>query len=220
MSKSQPSNSELARRLEPWYPVFAAVGTAVQRDFLAAISILGLPRKTERANDMHRAWRTNLRQVCDYADPMITIVEEPDGQGLDYILFNDDNAPFAVRWGRFNGETVRRNRTDRNEQIQEQGVFNFALSEPAGGSEMPIVTLAHTIEDEHTEGGRSCLWIGRLLLLRERFAESEVITEVHVYSKPEPENLNEFDTPAPVVEARQEEAMQLKRMIKRIRRSA
>jgi hypothetical protein len=205
MSELQPpSNNDVVHLLEPWFPLFARVGAAAERDFLAGIPILGLPRKTERANDLHRAWRNNFRRVCDLADPLLVLREEPEGQGLDYLLCQmNPEMPIALRWGRFDGERIRRNRTERNNQIQEQGLL-FGSMEP-DSSDLPSITLAHTIEDEYTEAGRSCLWIGRLLLLRETAGESEVITEVHVYQRPDRSNEPENDVPAPIVSARHDE---------------
>jgi hypothetical protein len=215
MSQSQPSNAELVHLLEPWFPLFSRVGAAAERDFLAAVPLLGIPRKTERANDMHRAWRSNLRRVCDLAEPSLVLREEPDGKGLDYLLCQmNPEMPFVLRWGRFNGETIRRNRTDRSAQVQEQGRL-FASMEP-DASELPTVTLAHTIEDEYTQAGRSCLWIGRLVLLRERTDESEVITEVHIYQKPEFDALAGDGVPTPLVVARQNEKEEWEQIIQHI----
>ncbi|MGA2582620.1 MAG: hypothetical protein ABSG31_05035 [Tepidisphaeraceae bacterium] len=218
MSESQPPNAELVHLLEPWFPLFSRVGAAAERDFIAAIPFLGLPRKTERANDLHRAWRNNFRRVCDLAEPSFLLREEPEGQGLDYLLCQMNmDLPFVMRWGRFDGETIRRNRTERSKQIQEQGRL-FATMEP-DAAELPTVTLAHTIEDEYTEAGQSCLWIGRLLLLRERPDESEVITEVCVYQKPNRDpSVN--DLPPPLVHARQNETEEWGQLIQQIKHSA
>lgn len=217
MPNRQLSNPEIVRRLEPWFPVFRLVTDQTLRDVLEGMLVMGTPKKTERASDVHRCYRNNFRQVRDFAESMVTLVEEPDGQGLDYLIFNGDQ-PLGVRWGRFDGETVRRNRTGRTQQIQEQGVFEFA--EEADVSTMQMVTMAHTIEDEYTEGGHSCMWIGKLILLRERMQVSEVITEVHMFNKPEQSDTTDHETPPAVVEARETEADQLQRMIRRIRRSA
>ncbi len=217
MAESQPSSIELAKRLQPWFPLFARVGTAVERDVLAAIPLLGLPRKTERANDFHRAWRNNLRRVCDLASQFFELQEEPDGQGLDCLLCKmDPEMQFLLRWGRYNGNCVRRNRTERSKQFQEQGRF-WAPAEP-DSSELASLTLAHTIEDEFTVVGQSQMWVGRLLLLRERPDESEVVTEVHVYSPPDRTSMI-GEVPAPIIVERQNETEEWQRIVDLVRRS-
>ncbi|MDP9173408.1 MAG: hypothetical protein M3O30_06025 [Planctomycetota bacterium] len=220
MRESQPENQDFVHMLEPWFPLFARVGKAALRDFHAAIPMLGLPRKTERANDLHRAWRNNFRNVCDLAEPMLALREEPDGQGLDYLLCQmNPDMPFVLRWGRTDGETIHRNRTERNRTIQAQGRL-FASMEP-DPSELPVLTLAHTIEDEYTQAGRSCLWMGRLFLVRERPGEnSETITEVHVYQNPSYGAGAETDVPPAIVVARQNEREEWGQIIQQIRDSA
>jgi hypothetical protein len=184
MSESQPpSGIELAQILEPWFPVFAVVHQAAMRDQLAAVPILGLPRKTERANDLHRAIRNNFRRMCDLADPLLRLEEEPDGSGLDYLVCSMTDTPFAIRWGRFHKSTIHRNDTLRSRSYQEQGgLFGVLPGETTG--EMQTITIGHTIEDDFTEAGRPQWWVGKLLLLKERPDESEVITTIHVYSRP------------------------------------
>ncbi|MGN6625885.1 MAG: hypothetical protein ACTHLN_04635 [Tepidisphaeraceae bacterium] len=218
MPQRQPSSIEMANWLEPWFPLLARIGTAVERDVLSAIPILGLPRKTERANDFHRAWRNNFRRVCDLAPQFFDLVEEDDGGGLDYLLCKmNPDIPFGMRWGRYNGTTIRRNRTQRSGQFYEQGLL-FACDE-FDSTELPTVTLAHTIEDEYTIVGQSQMWMGRLYLLRERPIQSELVAEVHVY--PEPDRAAETSSvPAPLVIAREDETEEWKRIIRDIRRSA
>lgn len=218
MAKSQPSSIELSHLLQPWFPLFARVGTAAERDVLAAMSLLGIPRHTERAGDFHRAWRNNLRRVCDMASQFFTLREEPDGRGLDYLICQmNPKVPFVLRWGRYNGITVRRNRTERTTLNQEQGLlFDLMESDP---SELPVLTLAHTIEDEFTIVGRSQLWIGRLYLVRERQHESEIVAEVHVYSPPDRAAAT-FETPAPIIARRNDEDAEWRRIVEGIRRQA
>ncbi len=210
------SNFELVQQLEPWFPLFARIGEAALRDQLAAVPILGLPRKTECANDWHRAWRNNFRRVCDLAEDFVTLVEEPEGQGLDYLLFRmNPDKPFTMRWGRINGETIRRNRTARTREVHEQGtLFGVATESP---SAMPNVTLGFTIEDYFTQVGQPCWWFGRLHLLRERADVSEFMTEVHVYPAPEQNTESPFGVPPPIVIARENEAQELEQMIENIR---
>jgi hypothetical protein len=218
MAERQPSSIELSDQLQPFFSLFARVGTAAERDVLAGMAVLGVPRHTERASDFHRAWRNNLRRVCDLAPQFFTLREEPEGKGLDYLICNlNPKMPFTLRWGRYNGTTIRRNRTERTAINQEQGVLFDSLLE--GLPELPVLTLAHTIEDEFTFVGQSQLWIGRLYLLREREEQSEVITEVHVYSPPNRSTVN-FETPAPIIVQRQDEDGEWQRIINDIKRSA
>ena len=205
--------------LEPWFPLFARVGVATERDVLAAMPLMGIPRKTERASDFHRCWRNNFRRVCDLAEGIFTLKEEPEGIVRDYIICEiDPQNPFVLLWARTDGQRINRNRTDRNKQIQQQEFF-WDLSEP-DSSELPAITLAHTIEDEYTEAGRPCLWMGRLLLVRERFGTSETITEVHVYQKPDRCTQPSNEVPPPLVVAREQEDVEWQRIIRKIRKSA
>ncbi len=131
-------------------------------------------------------------------------------------LQHGPDRPFNVRWGRYNGVNIRRNFTCRTREIQEQSRFEFAVGEQLAGGET-WVTLGHTIEDEHTEAGKPCIWIGRIMLLRERPDESEVITEVHRFEEPSREEHGEGDLPSPFVVARQSEVEEWEQMIRRIR---
>jgi hypothetical protein len=202
--------------LEPWFSLLGSVGSATQRDQLAAIPILGMPRRTERANDFHRAWRKNLSTVCKFADPLLTMVEEPEGQGLDYLVCKmDPDRPFILRWGRYNGLTIRRNGTQRSRTVQEQGVL-FAGCEDA--DEMQAATLGFTIENDYTEAGIPCWYYGRLVLLRERREVSEFITDVWVYSPPAVNAGGEYEAPAPIVTAREQEVEDWERIVSDIRR--
>jgi|SRR5665213_125886 len=215
--KQQLSNAEIVHLTESWFPLFSKVMSASLRDHLAAVPILGIPRKTERACDIHRAARENFRRLCDFTDPLLKLVEEPEGSALDYLICNMSvDSPFAIRWGRYNGTTIRRNRTIRTNDVQEQG-YLFGAPD-AEIDTMPVVTLGHTIEDEYTEAGIPCWWIGRLYLLRERKRESEVITEVHVFSKPEQQVSP--SSRSPTVSARENEIEEWRKLANKIRKSS
>jgi hypothetical protein len=190
------------------------------RDQLAGVPVLGLPRKTERANDFHRTWRENLRTACNFADPLLTLMEEPDGQGLDCLVCRTDpEMPFAVRWGLYNGQTIQRNPTGRTNEVYEQGIMHFA-EDDLNPREMPVVSLGFTLEDDYTEVGVPQWWFGKLVLLRERRNFCEFITDVHVYQKPTDARGGEAHLPAPFVAERQKEVAELEQMVARIRRGS
>lgn len=218
MSNRQLSNFDFTRLLEPWFPLLGRVHAAALRDHLAGIPLLGMPKKTERANDIHRAVRTNLRRVCDLAEPLMSLTEEPDGQGLDYLTCRmDQDRPFRIRWGHYKGGSIRRNRTERTRQQQEQGYFEFSDKQAEDEAEgTPWVTVGHTIEDDYVEIGAACWWIGRLVLLRERPMECEVITEVHCFEPPIREVDRASEVPPPLVEAREQETREWEQMIQGI----
>lgn len=219
MSESQPSNAELVHHLEPWFPLLGRVVEHSMQRHKIAVPILGLPRRTERANDLHRAIRESFRAVADHADPLIELKEEPEGQGLDYLIWRIiPDRPFTMRWGRHNGGTIRRNRTHRTREIQEQTLLFGSSEADEQSTAMPTCSLSFTIEDDYTEVGVPKWWIGRLYLVRERAVQSEVVTEAWVYQPPA-EDAAAFEAPPPVVAAREAELQEWGEMIADIRQN-
>lgn len=213
----QFSNSGLARQLQPWFPIFSGVAAAAFRDHLSAIPTLGMPRKTERANDIHRAMRENFQRVCDVADPLLHLEMEPDGQGLDYLVVrNDPLPPIAVRWGRWDGVLIKRNGTNRTRQVQSDGLlFPDADLEEAG--EMQLVSLGYQLEDDHVAAGRPQWWLRRLVLLRERPFGSEFIQELREYPEPVREPDYDEQLAPPLIAAREQESEDWERIVETIR---
>lgn len=219
MTNSTPSNQFFFETLKPWFPVFTEITQAGFDRHLQAIPVLGLPRKTERANDIHRAIRDVVRPIC--TGDLLELREEPEGQGLDYIVFRAwIDTPFAIRWGRYNGGTVHRNGTQRSQTVQQQGLLFGGFDVEKEG--LAVVTLAHTIEDDFTLAGAPAWWMGKLLLIRERVDESEIITEIASFDRPaqrrQPEEQD--DSLARMIRAREDDVARWERMVDRIRENA
>lgn len=213
-------NSVLAGGLNPWFPLFGQVVQAGLRDHLSAVPILGLPRKTERANDLHRAIRENFRRLCDLAGTnLLELREEPDGQGLDYLVSRLAD-PVAIRWGLYKGGTIKRNNTQRTRSCQEQGLLELpGVDLDVCEADMPLVSLAYPLADDYTEVGVPCWWINRLLLIREREGESEVITTIADFQQPQV-GLNTYTTPTAIVQVRAAEIEQWETTVEAIRNAA
>lgn len=213
------TNFEIANGLNPWFPLFGEVVQAGLRDHLAAVPILGLPRKTERANDLHRAIRENFRRLCDLSAPMLELREEPDGQGLDYLVSRLAE-PVAVRWGLYKSGTIKRNDTLRTKCCQEQGLLPLpGVDLDVHEADLPLVSLAYPLADDYTEIGVPCWWINRLLLIREREGDSEVITTIADFPQPVV-SVNDYSTPSAIVQARAEEIEHWGAAVEAIRNAA
>ena len=212
------SNQQAMNDLSPWFDLFGEVFEAAQRDHFAAISLLGVPRKTERAGELHRACRENFRRVCDTAAPLLELKEEPDGQGLDYLI-SRLGQPLAVRLGFYKNGAIKRNRTDRTRTCQEQNILFPDCDLDEHVQDMPLLTLGYTISNDYTEVGVPCWFISKLLLLRERTGESEVITTIREFSEPK-RNAGNYTAPSAIIKARQAELAQWEQMVRRIKKSA
>ena len=164
MKHKPPSKRDLLRSSEPWFPIISRVCQAAFRDVLAGVPVLGNPRKTERANDLHRAVRENFRRVCDLGH-FLRLVEEPEGKGLDYIVSSlNPDVQIGYRWGRYDGVAVRRNPSLRTKDFHEQGtLFSLVDDEPSG---MPMLTVGLAIADDFWEANKPCCWLGRIMLLQ------------------------------------------------------
>ncbi|MCB9858878.1 MAG: hypothetical protein H6815_12645 [Phycisphaeraceae bacterium] len=178
---------------EPWYPAFALALEMSMRDVRACLPFSGSLKKTERANLMHATGRRHFTNLVDAAGmPALTICEEPDGRGLDYMVLSTGEVPVAIRWARYNGDGVRRNSTKRSFDIQSSGhictqprLFGGDDEVDENGTDCPMVTLAYTVEDDYTEAGVAQWWIGRIVLIRERLEGSELIRVVREYERPQ-----------------------------------
>ena len=212
------SNQQAMNELSPWFELFGGVFEATQHDHLASISLLGIPRKTERAGEIHRACRENFRRVCDLASPLLELKEEPEGQGLDYLI-SRLGQPLAVRWGFYKNGAIKRNATDRTRDCQEQGILFPECDLDKRVESMPLLSIGYEISNDYTEVGVPCWFISKLLLLRERAGESEVITTIREYSEPK-RNAGNYTAPTAIVKARQAELAQWEQMVRRIKKSA
>ncbi|MCK4340302.1 MAG: hypothetical protein KAY37_01090 [Phycisphaerae bacterium] len=195
------NNQEILDNLKPAFPVFSAVLQSAWADIRSAISILGPPRRTERANDMHRAVRTNLRRLCDReeVEGYVELVEERDGLGLDYLVWRL-GTPLAIRWGRLNNDRVRRNATRRTMDAQGQLMLIDGLEKEIGN--FPLVSMVYEIADDHYEANEPCWWIRRIRLVRERTDAVELIAEIAEFANPE-QRVVAWKAPKSVVRARE-----------------
>ncbi|OHB51748.1 MAG: hypothetical protein A2Y12_01295 [Planctomycetes bacterium GWF2_42_9] len=178
------NNKEIAQIVEPFEEGFAEVFHLAWVNVLSTVPHLGIPTKVERANCMHRALRNIMRPICENFSPILEFIEEPDGQGKDYIIIDSgESEPLALCWGRYGNGVIRRSSTIRNQHIQGQG-YLFPVEDGVG---MPQVTatLGYDVADDFTECGKPCWWMQRLVLLRERQIESEFIKDIYCYEKPE-----------------------------------
>jgi hypothetical protein len=211
-----PTNEEISRSLRPLFPLFAdVVRTALERVHLG-VPNLGLPRAVERANDMHRAIRECIRPICEMCPDWMELVEEPEGLGMDYIAFNRNfsQIPLALRWGRCKNGKISRNGTERSTATLSTGLlFDAGIDVLRDG--LPMVTLAHTIEDDFTEIGVPQWYIGRVFLARESIDASERIEDVAVFSRPHREIPRDYE--APLIRSRQLDTLRWGDMISRLR---
>jgi hypothetical protein len=177
------NNTDIAQVIEPFEKGFSKVFRLAWKGVIRTVPYLGIPTKIERANCMHRAIRNLMRPFCETLSPILEFVEEPDGQGKDYIIIDSGKSKsLALCWGRFGNGEIRRSQTIRNQFIQEQG-YLFAIEDGLSATQV-TATIGYDVADDFTEGGKPCWWIQRLVLLRERCRESEFIKNVCCYKKP------------------------------------
>jgi hypothetical protein len=187
--RSHPTDSEIIRALAPWHPSFSTIFEAVEERHLQAIGILGIPRRTERAGDFHRAWRTLSRFWCDETNGLFTMAEENEGLGLDCIICSlIPEKPFAIRPGRFNGFIVKRNSSMRQNSARRCGIlssdFLFPGLDKPTADQLRQVTLAYSLENDRTLGGIPAWYMVKLQLLKELFDGIEVLADIAHYSAP------------------------------------
>jgi len=209
-------NEEIARAVEPWHPVLEQAFRTSWADMMALGQIMGERRKGERAMDMHACVRNVLQVACDYAEPFLTLVMEPEGQGLDYCVLDWSGMAIALRWGHYPERIgrVRRNSTDRTRLVQEQGTMFAGLDKQRG--EMPLASVVYTVEDDYSEAGIEQWWMSRLLLAREWTDDTELIQEIAAYNKPSREE-TERAVAEPRIAAKRRDLDELQERISRLR---
>ena len=209
------NNTEIAQTIEPYENGFSEVFNLAFQDVGRTVQLLGIPTKIERANCMHRAIRNLMRPFCENLLPLLEFIEEPDGQGKDYIIIHpEESKSLALCWGRYGNGQIRRCPTVRNKHIHGQGLL-FPLEDE---SSIPRITatLGYDVADDFTEGGKPCWWMQRLVLLRERYRESEFIRDICCYEKPEVEEIaaEEYNS-----QIREKEIRQIERIADQIRKN-
>lgn len=175
------TNSEISQMVEPWDDVLACAFDSAISDARDCAVTYGMPRKGERASNVHVYVREGLRCLSDELAPTLTLVEEPEGQGADFVVLNVGEKQLALRWSRWDGVRVNRNRTDRNKHIEEQSCFPFHM-ETGGG--LISATLAYTLADDYTEAGQPCWWLDRVAIIRERSWGIEIIRDIATFEQP------------------------------------
>jgi hypothetical protein len=225
MSNSQLTNSDFARVFRPWHPPITKVMQISFRDVLAGIAIHGIYTPAERANVFHAAARRNFQKMCDASGGFFQLVE--DG-GLDYVALDTGNVRAAFRWPKYDGVKVNRNNTERQKFIRKFGViedqgtlFGDMDEKMQAKSQEPqqisVVSCAYTIEDDYTEGGKPCWFMGKIALLRERIDSSEFIENIQVFEKPAQRDPVLLEESLRVV-AREKEIDELQDIVEKIRR--
>lgn len=219
MEHNQPSNDDVIREFSPLFPLWTRVMLRSTADAHAAVPILGIPKKVERAGDYHRATRENLRRLCDMIPELLELREGADGEGLDFMVcYLNPDQPKAVRWGRIPEDgRVRRNDTKRTKHVQNTGMLFDEMDEDT--DEYPTFTLGYTIRNDFIEMGVPQWTLGSVRLLRERPWESEVIKEIAAFESPE-DRIEEHQTPEPIIVAREEEEQLWLQMIEQLRNDA
>jgi len=175
------SNS-LRNIIQPFYSILSLSFSDGMQKAMSCIKIMEYARKTERANVIHGCIRESLRVICDQFDPILQLIEEPDGKGLDVIRVEIDDNIIALRWGRYDRQDrrIRRNRTVRADSCQQGFLFGEFL-DPNG---LPTATLSYELEDDYIAVGEPQWWMSRLVLRRERIDASEFIEEIYSYTNP------------------------------------
>lgn len=208
------NNKEIARIVQPFAEGFSVAFQLAWDSVVRTTSQIGIPTKVERANCMHWALRNVLSPVCEKFFPVLKFIEEPDGQGKDYIIIDFGRSEsLALCWGRYGNGQVRRSLTIRNHTIQEQGLL---FPEDESSAPQVTATLGYDIADDYTEGGTPCWWMQRLVLLRERHRESEYIKDIYCYEKPKAEEIAVEDY---MPRFREKESRQLEKIAELIRKN-
>ena len=214
------NNSAVLEIQQTLFPLYDGVFSSAWRDVRRAEPILGLPRKGERAGDMHRAIRSNFQVACECQNiEVLELIEEPEGKALDYLVctVNPDH-PMAVRWGHYkDGEVLRRNRTSRQDQARGQGYLFSGLDDEVDG--LPQVTLGYVLGDDYTEGGRPCWFLSRLVLLRERYDKPESIAEIARYKPPSAER-RANKAPSVVIRSRETDVQRFTALLEGVKKTA
>ncbi len=182
------NNTEIAQAIEPFEEGLSKAFPLAWDNVIRTVPQLGNPTKIERANCMHRAIRNVLQPICEDFSPILEFVEEPDGQGKDYIIINPkESDSLALCWGRHGDGQIRRCPTVRNQYIYDQGLL-FPLEDESSSPRI-TATIGYDVADDFTEGGKPCWWMQRLVLIRERHRCSEFIKTICYYEKPEVEEI-------------------------------
>jgi hypothetical protein len=169
--------------VRPFYEVFGQAFQTAWLDGLAAIAIMRSVRKGERATVLHSTIRETLRELCDVCDPFLVMTEEPEGKGLDAIRLTLNDQVVAIRWGRYDQDRNRINRSGsvRSIDMQQQAFLFGDHFDPAG---IPTATLAYQIDNDCVEVGVPQWSLSRVALRRERVDSTEFIEEVTAYGSP------------------------------------
>lgn len=216
------TNQQLLEVLRPYFPLVRFVFKSAFRDVRRAQPILGLPRKTERATDMHRAVREQFKLACEcQQSECLELLEEREGLGLDYLVCHAiPDQPIAIRWVHYpNGDVIRRNRTVRQLQARGQGyLFSGLDAEDSEG--LVHATFGYVLGDDYIEAGHPCWWLSRVALLREKCGRPDSIADVAFFGKPAQAKLSN-KAPSAVVKSREADEKHLIAILATIeRRSA
>lgn len=186
---NHPHYNEIVDALSPFHKCFEGVCSDIERMQLRACAVLGIPRRSERANDWHRAWRNCFGTWCEETGRLFEFIEEPDRSSLDYMVCHLlPERPFSIRFGRVNNGRIKRNGTRRQNGARAHGMLSSEfliedIDEPDPG-ELRQITLAYSLQDDFTEGGFPAWWMDRLVIGRETFDGFDELSEVATFSAP------------------------------------
>ncbi len=212
MARNSNTNRQIVAALEPWFPVLSYAANAAFLEVLRAIPILGIPRKTERASDLHRAFRKHAQIACDEAETVLTMVQEREGLGLDFIRF-DMGIAFAIRWVRYPSDgRLNRNDSQRQTDLEGQG---YLFSELSDSRKMPVVTLGLELADDYIEANVPRWWLSRMVLIREITDHAtEFLGEICRYAPPAAATTRTLVTP-PMIKRVESERVVMRRLVKK-----
>lgn len=158
-------DSQLFKIIRPFVPAFerAMFDALAEASQMRGGRLMPTGRKGERKQIMHWLIRENLRVACDELSPFLTMCQERDGMGLDYITVTSGSSEIAVRWSPFTSERgFPSSNSERQEQIEETG--NLYAEDT---NEIPFARVGYELRNDHVEVGEFQGEISRLVLWRE-----------------------------------------------------
>lgn len=211
------TNTEIVEAVGQYYPALSRVFQLAFRNVQDSVSMMGHPTKVERSNWMRTAVRTELRLLCDHLDPIVQLIEEPDGEDLNFLLFDlADGKNLALRWGRYGNGRINRNDTARTRSIQQDGLFDFAAKEQHE-QKISFASIGYDVADDFTEAGEPAWWLQRIVLLIERPKSSEFIHEICAFDKPDRKLVDGILTDD-AIDLRLRDRIQIERIADRLRK--
>lgn len=218
MSNNFDDSEPLVKVIEPWFPVLTLAGPTAFQATVVARLVLGERKKVEFASDMHGAFRTVLREICEGNAPFLRLMEAEECEDFDRLEIKWVGQRVACRWGRKpeNGP-IRRNDTGNTRTTQSQAMLFPDLDRKAKG--LPLLTLAYVVADDFTLAGVSQGWLARLLLCREWYDETEIVRVIAEYERPARDEATPERIVARQIRARSQQIQEMQRLVRKITRA-